>query len=290
MHGGNRTGDKNLPEATAIVDEIEAIIRDPWLDGKTIGVVTLVGHEQARLISEMISARIAPEDVVERDIVVGQPPAFQGRERDIIMLSMVLAPGDRSLSAALAQQQRLNVAMSRARDRLYLFRSVPDGQFPADSLSGRLMSHFRSPFRNTPEQAANLRERCESGFERDMFDELAGRGYRLTPQVRSGGYRIDLVVEGAHGKRLAIECDGDRYHGADKWADDMARQRVLERAGWTFWRCFASSFTRRRQDVVLDLLATLDDMGIEPLGEQHVASAMVESKVVDPMGVARAAA
>ena len=49
-----------------------------------------------------------------------------------------------------------------------------------------------------------------------------------------------MVVEGANDERLAIECDGDRYHGPDKWADDMQRQRVLERAGWVFWRCFAS--------------------------------------------------
>ncbi|KVP39488.1 AAA domain-containing protein [Burkholderia ubonensis] len=290
VRGGNRTGDKNLPEAKAVVDEIEAIIEDPDTAAKSIGVVTLVGHEQARLIAEMIAARIAPEDIVAHDIVVGQPPAFQGRERDIILLSMVQAPGDRSLSSALPQQQRLNVAMSRARDRLYLFRSVPDGYFPADSLSGRLMAHFKHPYHNVPAESTTLRERCESGFERDLFDELSVRGYRVTPQVRAAGYRIDLVVEGSNGKRLAIECDGDRFHGADKWADDMARQRVLERAGWTFWRCFASSFTRRRQDVLLDLLGTLDTMGIEPLGEQHVASSMVESRTVDPMWMMRDAA
>lgn len=289
VQGGYRNGDKNLPEAKAIVDEIEALVNDPWLSGKTIGVVTLVGNEQARLISEMIATRIAPEDIIDRDIVVGQPPAFQGRERDIIMLSMVQAPGDRSLSSALPQQQRLNVAMSRARDRLYLFRSVPDGHFPADSLSGRLMAHFREPYRNVPAQTANLRDRCESGFERELFDELQTRGYRLQPQVRSGGYRIDLVVEGADGKRLAIECDGDRFHGAEKWADDIARQRVLERAGWTFWRCFASSFTRRRQAVMLDLLATLNELGIEPLAEPTSAAALVHRRTADPLGVAQAA-
>jgi very-short-patch-repair endonuclease len=290
VQGGNRTGDKNVPEAKAIVDEIEAIIQDPDLTGRTIGVVTLIGNEQARLISEMIGARIPPEDIIGRDIVVGQPPVFQGRERDIILLSMVSAPGDRSLSSALSQQQRLNVAMSRARDRMYLFRSVPDIYFPAESPSGRLMAHFRQPYRNEPDQTGNLRERCESGFERELFDELAGRGYRLNPQVRSGGYRIDIVVEGANGKRLAIECDGDRFHGAEKWADDMARQRVLERAGWTFWRCFASSFTRRRQEVLLDLLTTLSGLGIEPLGEHHVATAMVEHRSVDPMWMTREAA
>jgi very-short-patch-repair endonuclease len=290
VQGGNRTGDKNVPEAKAIVDEIETIILDPDMAGRTIGVVTLIGNEQARLINDMIAARIPPEDIVRHDIVVGQPPAFQGRERDIILLSMVSAPGDRSLSSALPQQQRLNVAMSRARDRLYLFRSVPDNYFPAESPSGRLMAHFRQPYRHAPEQSSNLRERCESGFERDIFDELTGRGYRLSPQVRSGGYRIDIVVEGANGKRLAIECDGDRFHGAEKWADDMSRQRVLERAGWTFWRCFASSFTRRRQEVLADLLATLTGMGIEPLGEQNEAASMVEHRSVDPMWLTREAA
>jgi very-short-patch-repair endonuclease len=290
VQGGNRTGDKNVPEAKAIVDEIEDIIQNPDMAGRSIGVVTLLGSEQARLISEMISTRIPPEDIVGRDIVVGQPAAFQGRERDVILLSMVTAPGDRSLSSALSQQQRLNVAMSRARDRMYLFRSVPDIYFPAESPSGRLMAHFRQPYRDAPEQTANLRERCESAFEREVFDELAGRGYRLNPQVRSGGYRIDIVVEGANGKRLAVECDGDRFHGAEQWADDMARQRVLERAGWTFWRCFASSFTRRRHEVVLDLLNTLGAMGIEPLGETHIAATMVEHRSVDPMWITREAA
>lgn len=286
VQGGYRNGDKNPPEAKAIVDEIEAIIASPWHDGKTIGVVTLMGHEQARLINELIASRISPEDIVARDIVVGQPPAFQGRERDIILLSMVLAQNDRTLSGALTQQQRLNVALSRARDRMYLFRSVPDGHFPADSLSGRLLAHFKQPFHVPAERRANLRDLCESGFERELFDELSARGYRVTPQVKAGGYRIDMVVEGRDGARLAVECDGDRYHGRDKWSDDMARQRVLERAGWTFWRCFASSFVRRRQEVLLDLMATLDGLGIEPLVSDRASLDLVESRVVDPMAVA----
>lgn len=286
VQGGYRKGDKNHPEAMAIVAEIERLVSDPWMSGKSIGVVTLLGHEQARLINELVSARISPEDIIEHDIVVGQPPAFQGRERDIMLVSMVLAPGDRSFSSVLAQQQRLNVAMSRARDRMYLFRSVPDGHFPADSLAGRLLAHFKQPFFNDPEVLSGLRERCESPFEMDVFDELTQRGYRVRPQVRSGGYRIDLVVEGSQGRRLAVECDGDRFHGPDKWAQDMARQRVLERAGWTFWRCFASSFARRRQEVVLDLLATLNELGIEPMAEACASVDAVEHRIVDPMDVA----
>ena len=57
--------------------------------------------------------------------------------------------------------------------------------------------------------------------------------------VKTGAYRIDMVIEGVGDVRLAIECDGDEFHGPDRWAHDMNQQRVLERVGWVFWRCFA---------------------------------------------------
>ena len=41
--------------------------------------------------------------------------------------------------------------------------------------------------------------------------------------------------------------------------------RVLERAGWTFWRCFASTFVRRRQTVLDDLARTLNALDIQPV-------------------------
>jgi very-short-patch-repair endonuclease len=97
-----------------------------------------------------------------------------------------------------------------------------------------------------------------------MFDGLVVRGYRVDTQVRVGTKRIDLVVEGADDRRLAIECDGDAYHGPDRWPDDMARQRMLERAGWTVWRCFASRFVREREAVMAELIALLQAKGIEP--------------------------
>jgi hypothetical protein len=77
-----------------------------------------------------------------------------------------------------------------------------------------------------------------------------------------------MVVQGHNDARLAIECDGDKYHGPDKWADDMQRQRVLERAGWVFWRCFASTFLRRRDAMIKDLLKTLNERGVEPVGAE----------------------
>ncbi len=286
VKGGFRKGDTNPPEAQAIVDEVEAILQNPQLQGRSIGIVTLLGNEQAKYIHDLIHKRISPADIVAHQIAVGPPPVFQGRERDIMMVSMVLAAGDRSAANIAAQQQRFNVAFSRARDRLYLFRSVAHNQFAEDSLNGKVLQHFRQPFKQDVKKVELLRDLCESGFERDMFDELTQRGYRVQPQVRCGAYRIDFVVEGSEGRRLALECDGDRFHGPGQWADDMARQRVLERAGWTFWRCFASSFARRRAEVMADLVATLTSLHIEPLGAQAVDNTVwVELREVDPLAV-----
>ena len=81
-------------------------------------------------------------------------------------------------------------------------------------------------------------------------------------------------------------CIRDSFHGPGQWGEDMARQRVLERAGWTFWRCFASSFQRRRTAVLEDLFTTMRNLGIEPLGSDGVDNTVwVYSKEVDPYAV-----
>lgn len=287
VHGGFRKGNTNPAEAKAIVEKIESLLEKEEFKGRTIGVVTLRGIEQAKHIHELVNERISPSELLERQIIVGDPSLFQGRERDIMMVSMVLAPEDKALPNRRDIQQRFNVALSRARDRVYLFRSVSEGgKLPEDSLNARLIRHFRKPFMQNEGEIRLLREKCESNFEREMFDELVSRGYRVKPQVSSGGYRIDFVVEGDEGRRLAIECDGDRFHGPGQWDDDMRRQRVLERVGWTFWRCFASSFVRNRDEVLADLYGTLGKMDIAPIGSESVDSTKwVQYVEVDPFGV-----
>lgn len=193
-----------------------------------------------------------------------------------MFLSMVSAANDRG--AALSRDtfaQRFNVAASRARDRMYLVRSLEVDQLSEkDALRRGLITHFSTPFLQDEEAVADLRARCESPFEREVYDELTRRGFRVIPQVKVGSYRIDMVIEGANDERLAIECDGDRYHGTDKWADDMQRQRILERAGWVFWRCFASAYIRRTATVLEDLLNILRERSIEPSTGENISKSV----------------
>ena len=145
-----------------------------------------------------------------------------------------------------------------------------------------LLSHFAHPSAMEPEQAQPLVDRCESGFEKQLYVELTSRGYRVLPQVKTGAYRIDMVIEGANDLRLAIECDGDEVHGADRWQHDMHRQRILERTGWIFWRCFASTWALRKDEVLFELLQRLQAMEIAPLGIVEPAGSVVEKRFWAP--------
>ena len=86
------------------------------------------------------------------------------------------------------------------------------------------------------------------------------------------------MVEGDDDRRLAIECDGDRYHGPEQWPADMQRQRTLERAGWRFWRCFASRFVRERQTVLEELCRLLDSLEIMPRAADKRSTVYTEYK------------
>jgi very-short-patch-repair endonuclease len=179
--------------------------------------------------------------------------------------------------------QRFNVAASRAQDRMYLVRSVSASDLSDKDLRMTLLSHFEKPLVMNSEETARLIDLCESGFERQVYTELSiARKYRVIPQVKTGAYRIDMVVEGANDTRLAIECDGDEFHGPDRWLHDMNRQRILERAGWVFWRCFASTWTLRKDEVMSELLQRLQAMGIDEIGAIQCTSSLVEKRVWRP--------
>lgn len=268
VEDGYRKGDLNLAEVRFIVDEIKRLVSDQAMADRTIGVVSLLGDKQAYAVWERLIEEVGPEELRRHRIECGDARAFQGKERHIMFLTMVAAPNE--VGAPLSRDtfaQRFNVAASRAQDRMYLVRSVEfDHLSSADRLRRSLITHFSTPFAQDETRVENLRTLCESPFERELYDELIQRGYWVTPQVKVGQYRIDLVVEGNNDMRLAVECDGDRYHGSDKWIEDMDRQRVLERAGWTFWRCFASAFVRRRDSIMTELLNALTENGVEPIG------------------------
>jgi very-short-patch-repair endonuclease len=271
---GNREYAVNEPEADAIVAQIVACIDDARYADRTMGVISLQGEAQAKLIERKLLETLEPETIEERRLICGDAYAFQGDERHIMFLSMVAAPNERigTLSNDAARQ-RFNVAASRAQDQLWLFHSASLDVLSPACMRHHLLKYILNPTRQAPAQQ-NLS--FESKFEQHVFQQIREKGYYVQTQVCVGDqtnrrYRIDLVVEGMQG-RLAVECDGDQWHGPESYEQDMARQRDLERAGWQFVRVRGGDFYRDPTKALEPLWAELERLGIKPGGIDEAAA------------------
>ena len=278
----------NPVEVRAIVDQIKACIANPSYAGKTFGVISLLGDSQAEEIGKVLRAEVSEAELDKRRLVCGNAYSFQGDERDVIFLSMVATPGGGIQKVGRDSaifEPRYNVAVSRARDQLWLFHSLELSDLAQDDLRASLIRYVRNPELpgwqplRSPE-IETLRELAarpgrgnarppspfDSWFEVDVYLDIISRGYRVIPQYELGGYRIDLVVEGLRG-RLAVECDGDYWHGPEKYLDDLARQQTLERAGMEFWRVRGSTYARDPEGALSDLWTTFEGLKVFPEGD-----------------------
>ena len=288
VSGSSRDGKINRQEALTVASLVAAAIEQPEYKKNdagqplSFGVVSLVGDEQAIEIDNLIRAHVSPDRYELHRVLCGNAAQFQGDERDVLFISLVdtAERGALSLRDQELFKQRFNVAASRARDQMWIVHSLsPNNDLKADDLRRQLIEHAEDPARLM--RALDEKEkRTQSGFEREVMKRLVNAGYHVTPNWKIGTFRIDLVVEGG-GKRLAIECDGDRYYPLEKLAEDMDRQSVLERMGWIFARIRSSEFLRSPAQAMKPVFEKLQMLKIPPVGDSTEA----ERTVITPPDV-----
>ena len=254
----------NSPEANKIAETIARIIEDDRYKNKTLGVITLQGNQQSSLIEGLLLKRIGEQEYHKRKIVCGNSASFQGDERDIIFLSLVTAHNhNRSALVKPEDERRFNVAVSRAKEQIWLFHSVEqDDLGNTNDLRYKLLDHFKNynskqPILNTPikKSLGTQPEPFDSWFEVDVYNDIVRRDLSVIPQyeVAKGKYRIDLVVLLPDGTKVAIECDGDKWHGPEQYQNDLMRQKVLERCGWQFFRVRGYEYYSNREKALQPL-------------------------------------
>lgn len=269
---GIRERDKNIIEAQTIVSLIQAAIEQPEYKDKSFGVITLLSKSvQAEKIESLLRERISPVEYENRRIICGIPAQFQGDERDVIFLSMIDSPkGNGPLTLRQdgpdgRYKKRYNVAASRAKDQLWVVHSLSHATDlqPLD-LRRRLIEHALDPSA-LMRSLQDAEQRTESEFEKQVLLLLEAAGYQVITQWQVGAYRIDMVVIGGNNNRLAIECDGDRWHPIEKIPEDMARQAILERLGWRFVRLRGSEFFRNPETSMQSIFKKLEGLEILPV-------------------------
>ncbi|HEV7968091.1 MAG TPA: AAA domain-containing protein [Candidatus Acidoferrales bacterium] len=271
VSGSSRDGKINRQEALTIASLVAAAMEQPEYKKNdagqplSIGVVSLVGDEQAIEIDNLVRAHISPDRYELHRVLCGNAAQFQGDERDVVFISLVdtAERGALSLRDQELFKQRFNVAASRARDQMWIVHSLsPHNDLKADDLRRQLIEHAEDPAR-LMRALEEKEKRTQSNFEREVMKRLAVAGYRVTPHWKIGTFRIDLVVEG-DGKRLAIECDGDREQPLEKLPEDMDRQSVLERMGWIFTRIRSSEFLRNPARAMKPVFEKMERLEIRP--------------------------
>jgi very-short-patch-repair endonuclease len=294
---GSNSRTINRPEAEAVVDKIIELCDDSRYDSKSIGVVVLQGEAQAALIESQLLERLGAEQMELRRLVCGNPYSFQGDERDIILLSLVAASNAQiGTLTGPAYERRFNVAASRARDMMILFHSVTRDDLSTSCLRRRLLEFFEGTKppeiagidRNELERRADQDNRLVvkspepfgSWFEIDVALELLRKDFVVNAQYQVATKRIDLVVEGGHA-RLAVECDGDHWHGADRYEQDMQRQRQLERCGWEFVHVRESAFYSNKLEALKPLWRVLEERDIFPKSSSVVAPREIGKEASD---------
>lgn len=251
------SGKRNYAEVEYIKKLIEELKNDPKTKDKSIAVLTFF-NEQAELLRQSIE-----DENIKVSIIEG----IQGDERDIVIYSFVIRdPGEKKRYIALtgeggnirkgAAEGRVNVAFSRARMQVHCVTSLKPELWPNGVWIKKYLEYVDN--HGIPETDNNSKNQIfDSGFEEEVYKTLAqaldNRSYSMTTQVKSCGFRIDLVISNKRtGKKLAIECDGPTHFengdGQVYVENDWERQMVLETAGWNFYRISYFDWMEGRDD------------------------------------------
>ena len=267
----------NRVEAESIVSLIEACLAMKEYKNSTFGVISLLGDEQAELIQNLIVKRIPAVEIENHKILCGNSASFQGDERDVMFISLVDSSEDNKTLRLVgegvegATRKRYNVAISRAKDQLWIVHSIERNSLKEGDLRKELFEYMDSIKENTFEKTID-ENTVISDFENEVVKRLLEKNYNVKQQWKVGSYDIDIVA--IYGdKKIAIECDGKTlHHSQEEIIANLAEQEVLERCGWEFIRVRASQYFRNPEKAIKDLMIQLEDKGIYPSNKENYSN------------------
>ena len=265
-------GDFNQYEADAAINLINAMLKQPEYKNKTFGLISMRSSKgEIDRLRNLVTERIDPQAIEAHDIICGSSAEFQGDERDVILMLLCDAPAPGQLVRLMrpeanedAVMKRYNVAVSRAKDQLWVLHSFdPASQLQHDDIRALLFNWIKISS-STDCDEARIRNLADSEFEIAIAKALLERGYKIEQQHEVGSFRLDIVVHGKNDS-VALECDGERFHSSDDAIRrDMERQAILERNGWRFIRIRGGEYYRDPQKTIERVCRELSEKNVLP--------------------------
>lgn len=291
--GKSRT---NRAEAERIAADATGLMLD-WLklpedERPTLGCITFNSQQQT-LIEDLLDQKRRQHSEIEwffaadrvEPVIVKNLENVQGDERDVMLFSITFGDDQaarhsqarRSINSFGAinregGERRLNVAVTRARQKLAVYASITAERIDASatkSLGVRHLKTFLDYSERGPIALAAADEGSvgtfDSPFEEAVAEALERRGWIARPQIGVSVFRVDLgiVHPDKPGCFLAgVECDGATYHRSATAKDrDKVREQVLRGLGWNILRVWSPDWwydkggaTQRLHEALVALL------------------------------------
>lgn len=206
----------------------------------------------------------------------------QGDERDVIIMSIGYgaAGPDKKMRMAFGPLsmtgggRRLNVAITRAKSQMFVFSSFSPAVIPTDEetfgrnpelvVFGRYLKYAHAVSNGELDTAVNIlnsfgmqgsiTSRKSSRFALDVKRRLEEKGYKVSAEIGSSGFYIDLGVhhpEMESNFMMGIECDGAVFHSTPYARDrDKIREELLTSRGWKIERVWSQDWSKNWRDEI----------------------------------------
>jgi AAA domain len=279
---GTRKKKTNQVECDTIVQLVHDLIQttvESRLHVQSIGIISMGGPDQCKLIKASLdkgldSLRVqhGAKAVDRHNIEVGQPPRFQGCERDSIYLSGVY--DERYVYAELDTQRKQywNVAKTRSKGKVTLVHSYDIGHIKnKDDVKRDVFGRFlEAQIASASNERVNKEpQKLRRLVEKKLISSLQDRGYeyqRMDGNVwskslcirRQGDDRDDCAL-------ICVEHHDESKEAWETWPKISDQQMGLERAGTPCLRVDFLSLALDFHLVLDDVLVFLKDAGLPEL-------------------------
>lgn len=248
--GGRGAARVNRAEANAIVDEITALLAEDT--DRTIGVITFNTQQRDLILDQLERLRVT-SPVLESALSRADEPLFvknlenvQGDERDVILFTLSFAKDARGrvplnwgpLSRA-GGEKRLNVAVTRAKERVTIFASFDPHELDLSTSGSKGLADLKDYLllaQHGTERAGLQRPAARDWHLAEIEQTLREAGLEVRTGIGLSDFTVDLAVRAEDGRPwVAVLLDGpvwaQRTSVGDR--DGLPRSVLTDQMGWS---------------------------------------------------------
>lgn len=266
----------NEAEGRKVVDLVMEIAKNN--PAKSLGVVTFNMAQQSYIERLIHRERLKNQDCEEFFSEEREEPFFvknlesvQGDERDIIIISSTFGPdstGKLSLNFGPINKdggyRRLNVAITRAKERVILATSLSPDMFNLSKTTnkGVIMLHDYIAFASNIKSSEFKENQTDNGMISSIARFLEEHEYKTVRNIGYSGYKIDLAVLDSNDPKhviLGILTDGENYQHLKTVKDrNSLIDNALSLRGWSLYHVWSLSYYKNPElyhNEIINILA-----------------------------------